>query len=310
MRRTNYGFRRVEMLNANIAVIEINRFEELAYSQSAAGAALAFAASADAVIFDVRSNPGGVGDILNFVVSHFIPAGTELMATFDRETGKTLRARTRRVPGKRMAVPLFVVIGPGTASAAEAFAFTLQQTGRATIVGERSQGAAQGGGWVPAGGGFIVFIPSFRPFNPRTGKSWQGTGVLPDVAAPNDRALAVAHLRAVQALEAKAPRADYRWLLPILELQAGTPAAIDVDGLAGRYQGIEISLAGGALKFLGASGILRDLTPLPDGTFLIEDAEVPPHLRARVRFIRDASAAVTRLELLTDSGRVLPRPRL
>lgn len=311
-RRTNYGFERIERLAGNVALLQLERFDGLDLSRDTAIAAMAFAANADAVIFDVRNNPGGRGDIGGLLVSYFMPGGVELMSSFDRETGLTKASHTLdSVPGQRMLdVPLFVVTGPSTASAAEAFAFTLQQVGRATIVGERTAGAAHGGGWVPVGEGFVVFIPSFRPFNPRTGKSWERTGVQPELAATAERALATAHLAAVRKLDEKASRADLRWLLPLLELAAHGPARSDITGLAGRYQGIDVTAVDGALRFLGASGILRVMTPLADGTFLIEDASVPMTAQARARFVREAGGVPSRLELLTERGEVLPRPRL
>jgi hypothetical protein len=120
----------------------------------------------------------------------------------------------------------------------------------------------------------------------------------------------VAHARAVAALDEKATRPDLRWLLPLLELAANGAAERELSGLPGRYEGVEISAVGGALKFLGASGVLRDLTPLCDGTFLIEDASVPATAQARVRFVAGADGAVFGLELLTENGDVIPRSRL
>jgi Peptidase family S41/N-terminal domain of Peptidase_S41 in eukaryotic IRBP len=312
MRRANWGFRRAEILAGNVALIQISTFGDLAFAQPSASAAMAFAANADAVIFDVRGNPGGHGNTGGFLVSHFLPPAMELMSSFDRETGRTNVSRTlASVPGPRkLEAPLFVLIGPTTGSAAEAFAFTLQQVGRATIVGTRSVGAAQGGGWVPVGDGFVVFIPSFRPFNPHTGRSWEGTGVEPDVASSADRALEVAHAHAVAALDAKSTRQDLHWLLPLLELSAYGPAEHDLTGLDGHYAGIEITAVDGALEFLGASGILRNLTPLRDGTFLIEDDSVPPTGQARLRFVLGADGAVSGLELMIENGDVLPRARL
>jgi hypothetical protein len=226
MRLSNYGFRRVEMLSGNVALIELAEFDDLAVAQPTAAAAIAFASHADAVIFDIRGNPGGWGNTVGFLVSYFLPADLELTSMFDRETGETTVSRTlATVPGeRRLAVPLFVLTGPSTGSAAEAFAFTLQLAGRATIVGQRTVGAAQGGGWVPVGDGFVVFIPSFRSFDPKTGRSWEGSGVLPDAETDVDRALETAHWRAVAALDAKVTRPDLRWLLPLLELAAKGPA--------------------------------------------------------------------------------------
>jgi C-terminal processing protease CtpA/Prc len=42
---------------------------------------------------------------------------------------------------------------------------------------------------VPMGESYAAFIPVGRTFDPDTGKSWEGTGVTPDVAVPADKAL-------------------------------------------------------------------------------------------------------------------------
>ena len=39
------------------------------------------------------------------------------------------------------------------------------------------------------GVGYAAFVPVGRTFDPDTGKSWEGTGVTPDVAVPADKAL-------------------------------------------------------------------------------------------------------------------------
>jgi hypothetical protein len=80
--------------------------------------------------------------------------------------------------------------------------------------------------------------------------------------------------------------------------------------LAGRYERVEIRSAGGELLFLGASGTPQPLSPLPDGTFVIEDARFEPEDRIRVAFDLDAAGKPTRLFLLVRDGRRLPRARL
>jgi hypothetical protein len=241
------------------------------------------------------------------------------MSSYDRETGVTKRGRTlRRLPGPRLPdADVYVLTGPGTGSAAEAFAFTLQRTERARTVGESSAGAAHGGGWVPAGHGFVVFVSTFRGFDPRTGEDWEGVGVPPDIAAPADRALEVAHAEAVRRLTAKATDPEWQrrlaWLVPLLELGASGPSPVTLESLAscaGTYDRAIIEVDEGNAIFVGAGGVRRRLLALTDGTFLIEDVSVPPENQARLRFVLDERGTVTGLELLTPDGRVLPRARL
>jgi C-terminal processing protease CtpA/Prc len=79
-----------------------------------------------------------------------------------------------------------VLINGRTASAAECCAYTLQSLGRATIVGQRSAGAANPGERFAIGDGFSVFIPTQAPIDPRTSANWEGTGVVPDHEASGD----------------------------------------------------------------------------------------------------------------------------
>ncbi len=78
------------------------------------------------------------------------------------------------------------------ASAAESLAYLLKTTGRAVVVGEPSAGAANPGDWFDTGAGAAVFVSTGAPVDPRTGTSWEGVGVVPDVAASPERAEQVA----------------------------------------------------------------------------------------------------------------------
>lgn len=288
VKEENHGFRRVEILEGNVGLIELTRIGDLRDARAAAEGAMALVAETEAVIFDLRASPGGYGNTVSFLVSHFVPPGTPLMATFERETGKTTRGKSMRTKTRLERQRVFVAIGPGTGSAAEALAFTFQRISRATIVGSRSSGAGHGGGWVAVGNGFEVFIPNFRAFDPKTNESWERKGVIPDVEA--ERAVAAAHLAAV----------SDPWLVPLLQLEANGPGKATL--IPGRYEGIEIR---DDHTFLGASGIPRRLTPLHDGTFLIEDSSVRRAIQARLRFVEGG------LELLVPpDGRAIKRARI
>ena len=320
LRERNYGFGEVKVMLGNVGYLGLSSFTDLRYSKSTAVAAMGFLANTDAVIIDLRQNGGGYGSLVNFLISYFFASRpVQLMSSYDRETNTTTRGKTlRAVPGKRLANQVvFVLTSRNTGSAAEAFAFTLQQVGRAKTVGDRTAGAAHGGGWVPVSQGFIVFIPTFRGFNPLTGKSWNGIGVKPDVSASPDRSLEVAHVEAAKSLLTKAStdsqRRQMNWILPLLELRAFGQKQVSprkLDDYDARYEGITISLVEGQLTFLGASGIRRNLLALGDDYFLVEDLTVPPENQARIRFVRDSGGKIIELQLLVSDGRAFRRPRL
>ena len=318
LRQANYHFRRAEHLPGNVGYIDLRLFVNLDQSRETAIAAMSFLAHTDAVVIDLRRNPGGNGNLVNFLASYFFGAEpVELASSYDRETNTTTRTHTlRELPGRRLTqTDVYILTSEQTGSAAEAFAFVLQQANRARTVGTRTAGAGHGGGWVPVGDGFIIFMPTFRAFNPRTGRGWNSTGVQPDIAAPVERALEIAHLEAVRRLAARATdenrKRQLEWLVPLLELRATGPRTVEpatLERYAGHYERAIISIEQGQLRFQG-NGPRRNLYALSDGTFLIEDTEIPPENQARLRFIVNTEGAVTGLVLIAPDGRTFPRAR-
>jgi C-terminal processing protease CtpA/Prc len=89
-------------------------------------------------------------------------------------------------------VPVYVVTSADTFSAGEAFAFALQKTGRATIVGEPTGGGGYSGTFARLPNGFTMFVSTGRTFDPRSGAGWQADGVRPGREVPAADALDVA----------------------------------------------------------------------------------------------------------------------
>src|SRR6185436_6446591 len=145
LRRDNFGFRSIRLLPGNVAWLELDALRDLRDALPTARAAIEFVANADAVILDLREVRGGYGSMVEFLVSAFFaPDSVELLSSDDRERGTTLRQWTRPslAPRPLRQVELFVLTSGITGSAAEAVAFVLRTQGRATLVGERTVGAA------------------------------------------------------------------------------------------------------------------------------------------------------------------------
>lgn len=320
-RQSNYDFRKLEIMSGNVGYLELRSFVDLNQSKETAVAAMNFLANTDAVIIDLRHNPGGFVNLEIFLASYFYGVDpVELLSRYHREGDVTVREWTlREVPGKRLAnIDLYILTSRETGSAGEGFAFILQQRQRAKIIGEQTSGAGYGNKEFPIGDGFVFYVSTFRQFDPRTGHGWQEVGVKPDIAVPAERALSVAHVEAVKNLVDKTSDAGRKqqlsWLTGLLEFESQgakqVPAAV-LETYTGKYDGgkIVVSLEAGQLYFLGASGVRRKLYALADDTFLIEDRSVPPENQARVRFIKDAAGNVTELQLMVADGRAFPRAK-
>jgi C-terminal processing protease CtpA/Prc len=159
------------------------------------GAAMDKLADTDALIVDLRENDGGGSDTVALLISYFVDGRTRLNDMWDRETNVTTQQWTvDRLDGKRYGArkPVVILAGPGTMSAGEDFAYTMQAMKRATVVGARTWGGANPSRPHRLGDHFVAAISDRRPINPITHANWEGGGVVPDVAAPPDKALDVA----------------------------------------------------------------------------------------------------------------------
>jgi DNA replication protein DnaC len=151
---------------------------------------------------------------------HIVETGNESIR-FSRSTAEA----KRRIKDK----PVWLLISPRSFSAAEGFAYNLQQLQRVQIAGQPSGGGAHPGGMHKIGAHFSLFVPNGRSVSPTTGGNWEGVGVQPDVLLPaHDDALRVAQLRLLEHIKTQgAPHPDPRYQrgleARIQELQAAAP---------------------------------------------------------------------------------------
>jgi hypothetical protein len=206
-RRTNFGLGRVEVLPGNVGYLQINGFPGVVGpAQEAIVNGLRYLAGTDAMILDLREHGGGLGTLSNFLISHFVGADTVHVLDVEvRSAGqKTSRYTLAQVPGpRRPTVPVFILVGRGTVSAGEDFAFVMKNLGRATLVGEPTAGAGRNNPSFDAGHGFAASISVSRVSDPKTGAEWEGVGVVPNVRTPVRAALSEAHQLALTALAEK-----------------------------------------------------------------------------------------------------------
>ena len=198
--RQNSGFRRAEVLEGNVGYIEFWGFDEVnERSMSRVAKAMAMVATTDALIFDLRQNGGGSGDMVRLLSSYLLPGGIHLNSFYWRASDSTTEFWTlERVDGeKRTSVPVYVLTSKDSFSAAEEFAYNLQHLGRAMIVGEVTKGGANPWQFFELGDGFRAGIPIAKAINPVTLGNWEHIGVQPDYPVAANDALAVAHRSAL-----------------------------------------------------------------------------------------------------------------
>ncbi|GAA0869033.1 hypothetical protein GCM10009116_08690 [Brevundimonas basaltis] len=299
--RTHYGFRRAEILPGNVGYIDLRQFHDIDFAnpvdpaRTAADAALKFVSGADAVIFDLRHNGGGAPSMVGYLTSAFTPANAPIYNIFHSREGTESEAPAVFYPDPRLQTPVYVLTSGRTGSAGEAFPYTLQGAGRATIVGEPTAGAANPGGMVPVGGGFSVFISMGSPRNPATGTNWEGTGVIPDVATPWGEALDRAHALALEQIVAADPgRTDAVWALEALRADG---AAADLSAYAGVYGEQTVAVTGSRLTITRGRRPPVVLAPLGPNLFTVVGDP-----SRRYQFSRDAAGRVTAFDSIGLDG--------
>jgi hypothetical protein len=201
MRRTNFGFEKIERLLGNIGYLDLRGFLPAEFGGETVVAAMNFLANTDALIIDLRQNGGGDPAMVALICSYLFGPGTvHLNDLYWREGDSTHQWWTLPyVPGKRYAgKDVYVLTSKRTFSAAEEFTYNLKNLKRATIIGETTGGGAHPGGTRRINDHFFVWVPSGRAINPYSKTNWEGTGVTPDVAVPAEQALKTAHVMALK----------------------------------------------------------------------------------------------------------------
>lgn len=192
----NFDFAEPARLEGNIALIRFDSFHPAAFAAPHVQRTMSDAASAAALIIDLRQNGGGAPDLIPVLVSYlFDDTPVHLYDQFSRREGTRVQAWTNpAVPGQRFGSkkPVYVLTSKETFSAAENLAYTLQQLKRARIVGERTPGGAHGAFGKPVTPHLVPMVATKRTINAVTKGDWHRVGVVPDIPTSADEALAAA----------------------------------------------------------------------------------------------------------------------
>jgi hypothetical protein len=194
-RVSDLGVEDVDRLGPRIGYLKISGFPPPFLVAGKYAAAMDKLADTDGLVVDLRENNGGGPETVALLVSYFVDGRTRLNDIWQRTTNASTQQWTvDKLDGKRYggSKPVVILAGPGTKSAGEDFAYTMQALKRATVVGERTWGGAHPARPYRLGDHFFAVIPDARSISPVTRSNWEGTGVLPDIPAKPDKALEVA----------------------------------------------------------------------------------------------------------------------
>ena len=197
----NYRIAGVQRLDGNVGYLDLRGVTSPDIGGPAIAAAMELVAHTDALIIDLRKNGGGSPEGVQMWNSYLFPdSDTHLNDIYEGQSKRTRQYWTLAyVPGRRyLHRPVFVLTSGFTFSAGEEFAYNLKAQGRATLIGEVTRGGAHPSDRLAVSATMEVSVPNARSINPVTGTNWEGTGVVPDIAAPAEQAFDLAYRMALE----------------------------------------------------------------------------------------------------------------
>ncbi len=158
------------MLADKLGYIKINKFAETTYAEFKKGLAALMSKGAEAIVLDLRGNPGGRLDITEKIVDEFLEDDKLILFTKNK-TGEVEKIMATE-KGDFENGHVYVLIDENSASASEIVAGALQDNDKGTIVGRRSYGKGLVQREMDLGDGSAVRLTVSRYYTP-TGRSIQ-----------------------------------------------------------------------------------------------------------------------------------------
>lgn len=170
-----------QMLEDGIGYIAIYEFIETTYEQFHQAYEELQKEGMKALVLDLRSNPGGFLDQVQKVADDFIPKGSVIVSTEDKQGNKEyLKAETE----EQIEVPLAVLIDGYSASASEILAGAIKDYELGTLIGQKTFGKGIVQRIFPLSDGSAVKLTISKYYTPN-GSYIHEKGIEPDIVLKN-----------------------------------------------------------------------------------------------------------------------------
>lgn len=259
-RKTNFYFKKIEILPSNIGYIEFTNFVRPSLpARKTVNAAMQFVSNTDALILDLRNNFGGNAAMANEILGYFFDARTYTGKSFNRIENRWVdnyvENKKAVTQGLVLNMPVYILTSNRTFSAAEGLAYTLQSMKNVVVIGEATRGGAHLTRSFSLGNGFVGFIPYLRGENVKTKTDWEGTGVIPDIKIEESKSLLTAQNTILtRKLAATANDTEKRKISWLINYYKSTNSDVVVDSsnaakFIGRFAEFEITVKENQLMF-------------------------------------------------------------
>jgi carboxyl-terminal processing protease len=176
------GKREYPLADDKIGYIRMSQFGEQTTEELDTGLKRLNDQGMEALILDLRDNPGGLLDQAARVCEKFIKARTLVVSTEGRDPAekKEYHATSR---GQRYNQPMVVLVNGGSASASEIVSGCLQDLKRAIIVGEQTFGKGSVQSIIPLPDGSALRLTTAKYYTP-SHRVIHEKGITPDIIVP------------------------------------------------------------------------------------------------------------------------------
>jgi carboxyl-terminal processing protease len=168
------------MIEPTVGLLRLNVFAESSTDEMKAAIDRMRAQGMKSLIFDLRTNPGGLLDQGVSVSNLFLPAGLPIVETRGRQAGDTEKFGSTRPAVLPTDMAVVVLVDEYTASAAEIVSGALQDHDRALVIGVTTFGKGSVQSLFPLSGGNFLKMTTGRWYTP-SGRSIQKEHEIPGV---------------------------------------------------------------------------------------------------------------------------------
>lgn len=167
-----------EYKNKKIGYVLLTKFNEPVPNELQKALRKLYDNQIDALILDLRNNPGGLLDVAIHVANQFLDPGNVIVSVKDRDGKITERyiSQGNNYPK----VPMAVLINNGSASASEIVAAALKENKRAVLIGQKTFGKGSVQRGFPLSNGGTVFLTIAHYLTP-SGKDIHKVGIEPNI---------------------------------------------------------------------------------------------------------------------------------
>ena len=171
-----------KILQDGIGYVHITQFNEPTADEFEKALTKLEGQGMNALIIDLRNNPGGLLESARKIASKFVPAGKLIVSTEGRDPAQKIPYMSDRGK-KRLDYPLVLLVNAGSASGSEIVAGALQDLRRAVLVGETTFGKGSVQSIIQLHDGSALRLTTAKYYTP-SHKVIHEHGVTPDIIVP------------------------------------------------------------------------------------------------------------------------------